>query len=156
VKVWSTWVVCILLLQRENAQEKSADLSLPICTPSVVKLTPERLDFGTQAVGISGRPRTVILTNTTNSTIRIRDILASGIDFAETDSCKGSLPPGANCTIEVTFTPAVTGPRLGTLIITDSDPASPHYLVLAGVGTNPITSNLTCNSPSAMTLSPHL
>jgi hypothetical protein len=134
VKAWSTWVVCILLLQRASAQEKSIDASQSIRAPSVVKLTPERLDFGSQAVGTASQPRTAILTNTSNSAMRIRDISASGIDFTETDTCKGSLPLGASCTIEVTFTPAITGPRLGIIIVADSDPASPHFLVLTGVG----------------------
>ena len=137
MKAWSRWLICILLLlQRENAQEKSADVSSPIRVPSVVKLAPESLDFGFQAVGTASQPRTATLTNTSNSVLRIRDIGASGIDFTETDSCKGSLPPGANCPIEVTFTPAITGPRLGTIIITDSDPTSPHFLVLTGTGSD--------------------
>ena len=136
MKALSTWVVCMLLLQRENAREKSADVYLPIRPPSVVKLTPERLDFGSHAVGTASQPRAATLTNTGDSAKCVSDILASGIDFTETDTCKGSLPPGATCTIEVTFTPAVTDPRLGTIIITDSDPASPHFLLLAGTGSD--------------------
>jgi len=49
VKAWSMWVVFILLLQRESAQEKSADASMPIRAPSAVTLTPEILDFASQA-----------------------------------------------------------------------------------------------------------
>jgi hypothetical protein len=104
--------------------------------PSAVKLTPERLDFGFQAVGTASQPKTAILTNTSNSAMRMRDIGASRIDFAETDTCKGSLLLGENCTIEVTFTPAIPGPGLGTIIISDSDPASPHFLVLTGTGSD--------------------
>jgi hypothetical protein len=123
-------------LQRESAQVKPSDVSLPIRAASVVELTPQRLDFGSQTVGIASQPRTATLTNTSNSAMRIRDIGASGIDFTETDTCKGSLPLGANCTIEVTFTPAIPGPRLGTIIITDSDPASPQFLGLTGAGSD--------------------
>jgi hypothetical protein len=137
VKAWSRWLVCILLLlQRESAQEKSADVSSPIRAPSVLKLALERLDFGFQVVSTASQPRTATLTNTSNSVMLIRDIGASAIDFTETDICKGSLLPGANCPIEVTFTPAITGPRFGTIIITDSDPTSPHFLVLTGTASD--------------------
>jgi len=101
---------------------------MPIRAPAAATLTPDIFDFAPQALGTASQPNTATITNTSNSTVRIRDILASGFDFTETDTCKGTPPPGANCTIGVTFAPAVTGPRLGTIIITDSDPASPHFL----------------------------
>lgn len=109
-------------------------MSLPTRTSSIVRLEPEKLDFGSQVVDITSQPKIATLTNTSNSTILIRDVDASGIDFTETDTCQGSLPLGASCAIAVTFTPAIAGPRLGTIFITDSDPASPQFLVLSGIG----------------------
>ena len=44
------------------------------------------------------------------------------------------LPSGGNCAIEVIFKPAIDGPRIGTIIISTSDPASPQFLVLTGTG----------------------
>jgi hypothetical protein len=138
VKAWPNWLIWMLLLQTGSAQEKSAGVSRRILSSSVVELTPERLDFGSQAVGSASQPRTVTLTNSSNSNIGILDIGASGIDFTEADTCNGSLSAKAKCVIEVTFTPATTGPRLGTITIsvTDSDPAGPHYLVLTGTGSD--------------------
>jgi hypothetical protein len=99
-----------------------------------VVVTPKALDFGPQTVGVAGQPKTAVLTNTGSNAMPIRDVTVSGIDFTETDTCQGSLAPGASCTIGVTFKPAITGPRLGAVIITASDPASPFMLVLSGVG----------------------
>jgi Transmembrane protein 131-like N-terminal len=101
---------------------------------SVVAIAPNALDFGSQAVGTASPKKTAVLTNTGKSVLTIHDVTVSGIDFGESNTCQGSLAPGANCTIAVTFKPAITGPRLGTIIITDSDVASPHMLVMSGVG----------------------
>ncbi len=44
-------------------------------------------------------------------------ITVSG-DFSETDNCQGAtVPPGASCAIQVTFTPTQTGSRTGVLTI---------------------------------------
>jgi hypothetical protein len=99
-----------------------------------VAITPSKLDFGSQSVGTPSQPKTATLTNTGPSVLTIRDLTVSGIDFTETDTCQGTLAPGASCTIGVTFKPAINGPRLGAIIITDSDVASPHMLVLSGEG----------------------
>ncbi len=60
MKAWSMWVVFILLLQRESAQEKSADASMPIRAHSAVTLTPEILDFASQAPRTASHPKTAL------------------------------------------------------------------------------------------------
>jgi len=101
---------------------------------SALIMSPAKLDFGTQPVGTTSQPKTATLANTGTSTVTIRDVLPSGIDFAQTNTCRGDLAPGANCAIEVRFTPAITGPRFGSVMILDSDPGSPHTLDLSGTG----------------------
>jgi hypothetical protein len=66
--------------------------------------------------------------------LTITDIIPSGIDFGETHNCGTSLPPGANCTIDITFTPAIAGLRLGSLVVPDSVPGSPSRVALTGTG----------------------
>jgi Transmembrane protein 131-like N-terminal len=100
----------------------------------VLKITPEQIDFGTQAVGVASQPRIAMLTNVGDRPVTIRDVAASGIDFAEIDKCEGILAPGAQCEIQVTFTPAINGPRMGTIIIAGSGAASPRFLVVTGTG----------------------
>ena len=103
---------------------------------SVVRLTPPKLDFGSVPVGATSPPKIAILTNTSSSALTVRDISASGIDFAETNTCPSTLPAGGSCAIGVTFKPAIDGPRMGTIMISTSDPASPQFLVLTGTGQN--------------------
>jgi hypothetical protein len=99
-----------------------------------VKITPPSLDFGTRPVGSMTAPETATLANTGTTILKITDIVTSGIDFAQTNSCGQSLAPGATCTIQITFKPAITGPRVATLQVLDSDPSSPQYTVLNGTG----------------------
>jgi hypothetical protein len=41
---------------------------------------------------------------------------------------------GANCTVGVTFSPAVVGPVSGTLTFTDAAATSPQLVTLSGSG----------------------
>jgi len=121
VNSWGTGVLCVFVVLNANAS-------------SVVKLTPLKLDFGSVPVGTTSLSKIATLTNISNSALTVRDISASGIDFAETNTCPSSLPAGGSCAIEVTFKPAIDGPRIGTIMISTSDPAIPQLLVLTGTG----------------------
>jgi hypothetical protein len=100
----------------------------------LVKITPPSLDFGNQPVGSVTQPQTATLANTGMTPLKITDIITSGIDFAQTNTCGQSLAPGATCTIQITFKPAITGPRLATLQVLDSAPSSPQSIPLTGTG----------------------
>lgn len=128
---WLAQAVCVFLFLL-SAPRQAADVT-PSAPPSIT-VTPPKLDFGTQSVGVTGQPKTAMLANVGTTPVSILDITASGIDFSENDHCQGSLAPGANCPIEVSFKPAITGPRMGTVVITASDPAHPIFLVLTGIG----------------------
>ena len=80
-------------------------------------MSPEIMEFGVQNVGTSGDPRTVTLSNPGPATLQIATILASGIDFSETNDCGKTLATGAQCTIRLVFKPATIGPRLGQLSV---------------------------------------
>ena len=103
--------------------------------PETLKLDPVKLDFGTVAVGQKGSTQSATLTNPGTDPATIADILVSGIDFTSSNDCGDQLAAGAHCTIQVTFQPAITGPRIGTVVITTiHDKASPHMLILNGIG----------------------
>src|SRR5437773_257817 len=83
------------------------------------------------------------LTNTGKDALTINSFAASS-DFAATSTgasaCPTSpatLPAGANCTINVTFTPTASGARTGTLSLTDNAGGSPQIMTLSGNGTAP-------------------
>ena len=102
-----------------------------------VSLSPTSLTFGNQAVGTTSAPQTATLTNTGNATVTITSITITGTnkgDFAETNTCGTTLAEGASCTISVTFTPTATGPRNGTLSVSDDASGSPQTVSLTGTG----------------------
>ena len=100
----------------------------------VLKVEPAALTFPPQATGTASQPLTITLTNGGSAALQVSDILTSGIDFAETNTCDGNLAAGAICSIAVTCTPAISGPRLGTISIMTSDPSSPRLIALSGTG----------------------
>lgn len=124
-------LACLALLIGGSPTDDSHPVQGPASSPLV--LTPARIDFGSQAVGTTSQPLGATLTNRSDHNLRIRDISPSGIDFAATDTCQGALAAGSHCTIDITFTPAITGPRLGTVVITTDLPSS-DFLVLMGTG----------------------
>jgi len=98
------------------------------------RLTPGSLTFSSQPVGYASAAQAVTLTNSGNAPLSITRIVASG-DFTETTGCGASLATGANCAINVTFTPSADGTRNGTLTVTDNASGSPQTVTLAGTGT---------------------
>ena len=107
-------------------------------TAPAVSLTSNSLSFTSQYVDMSSAAQTLALTNSGNGTLSITSVTLSGSnpgDFAETaDTCGSSVAVGANCTIELTFTPSAAGQRTATLNITDNAAGSPQTVSLSGTG----------------------
>jgi len=110
-------------------------------TAPVVGLAPTSLGFGNQPLTTTSTPMTVTLTNTGTAALTINSFAASG-DFAATSTGASACPTspatlaaGANCTINVTFTPAALGARTGTLSVADNSGVGPQTVPLSGNGT---------------------
>jgi len=116
-----------------------------------VGLSPGSLTFPSQTVGTTSPIQSSTLTNTGTATLSVTSIVPSG-DFALATtgtSCPyagGTVTGGANCTIDVTFTPSATGTRTGTVTVTDNAADSPESVALSGIGLLP--------SAPAVSLSP--
>ena len=106
----------------------------------IASLSTNTLTFATQQVATTSVPQTVTLTNTGTTPLFISNIAAAGSDFAQSNTCPASLAGGANCAIQVTFTPTVSGSRSGTVTISDSDPTGTQVVTLSGTGTGPVVS----------------
>jgi hypothetical protein len=104
-------------------------------TPAAI-VSPASLTFGNQAVSSASAAQSVTLSNTGGAALTISSIVASG-DFAQTNTCGGSIAAGASCAINVTFAPTAQGPRTGTLTITDNASSSPQVVALSGTGAAP-------------------
>jgi Protein of unknown function (DUF1573) len=100
-----------------------------------VSFSPSSLTFGTQMLGATSQPLTLTLSNSGTSTLVISSISASS-GYAETNNCGSTLSAGSKCEITVTFTPILSGPDDGTIMVTDNAPGSPHTLDLNGTGSS--------------------
>jgi hypothetical protein len=110
---------------------------------SAITLSPVSLTFGNQSVGTASAAQAVTLTNSGTTVVILTNITITGTnggDFAQTNNCGASLAAGANCAINVTFTPTATGARSGTLTITDNVAGSPQTVGLTGTGAAPAAS----------------
>ncbi len=101
----------------------------------VVNLNPTGLTFPSQMVNTTSAAQSVTLKNTGTALLTISNIAATG-DFAQTNTCSGSVAVNATCAINVTFTPTATGTRTGSVKITDNASGSPQSISLSGLGSS--------------------
>ena len=101
---------------------------LPVGT---LAAAPGTVSFGTQPIGVTTNPQTVLVTNAGQLPVTVSGLRATG-DYAQTNDCR-ALDPGQSCRAFVTFTATAQGDRQGNLIV-DSD-ASNRQLVVSLQGT---------------------
>ncbi len=106
-----------------------------------------------QAAGTTSSPQIATLTNNGNAALAISSIaLTTSSAFAETNNCPASLAAGANCTVNVTFTPPTPGSFSATLTVTDNSgnqSSTSQSLTVSGNGTGPGASP----NPTSLTFS---
>lgn len=106
-------------------------------TGTVVKLSPAKLNFGTEKVGGKSTPQTVQMTNLGRTSLDITRIQLAGSDpkdFKEETNCSSPLAAHASCTFTITFDPEKTGSRIAALQISDNGGGSPQSVQLSGTG----------------------
>ncbi|MFF0376330.1 PKD domain-containing protein [Actinoplanes missouriensis] len=85
-------------------------------------------------VGRTSWPGSVTLTNRQPDAMKLYTIDTTG-PFQHTDTCPVELAPGAQCTVEFTFTPTEVGAARGELRFTTEQGAAPAFTVaLTGTG----------------------
>ena len=103
-------------------------------TLTTVSASPGALTFPAQAEGTVSPAQTVTITNTGTVALTPSSVTASG-DFGETDNCAhASIAVGANCTIQVTFSPAQAGSRSGQLSVAANVQGGTIAVSLSGMG----------------------
>ena len=106
----------------------------------VATLSSASLAFGQENMGTTSAVQGATLSNTGNASLSVSSIALGGTnpgDFAQTNNCGSSVAAGANCTINVTFTPSATGARSASLYISDNASGSPQAVALTGTGVQP-------------------
>jgi hypothetical protein len=124
-----------------------------------VTISPMSLNLGTAFVGTTTAGGTVTLTNNSNKALTINSVNvvatnppASNVDFGiSSNTCSGSIPSGASCSVIVTFKPSVASAESASLVFTNSDSSSPQSVGLSGTGSN-IAPDFTVNTPAALTV----
>ena len=111
---------------------------------TAISLTGAPLNFGNQLVKTTSAAQSVTVKNTGTSAITMNGItLTDTTDYAiSNNTCPASgknLSSGSSCTISVTFTPASTGSKRGSVVINDTDPTTPQLIGLSGAGTSNVS-----------------
>jgi N-acetylneuraminic acid mutarotase len=113
-------------------------------------ISPAGLQF-TTVVGQTSGAQTVTLQNSGSVSLSISGITFTGTgadDYQQTNTCGGSVAPGASCAISVTFAPATVAAFPAALSVADNAPGSPQLVVLAGTGTVPTATAIGANASS--------
>ncbi|MGA2190664.1 MAG: choice-of-anchor D domain-containing protein, partial [Steroidobacteraceae bacterium] len=100
-------------------------------------LSPTSLAFGSVQTGVASAAQTVTLTNTSTLALPIGAMTFSGANaaqFTETDNCVPAVVAGAACSINVVFTPTVTGAMTATLSVNSGDGTAAQTVPLTGAG----------------------
>jgi hypothetical protein len=115
----------------------------PTAVPAAA-LSGNTIAFGTRWQGFGPNSRALALSNPGNALLTISNIAVSGsAAFTRTHDCPASLAAAGNCTITVTFNPAMLGLQNGTLTVTSNAPGSPHTVALSGTGAADLVLTLT-------------
>lgn len=141
------------LTVQSDASNGAAVLSLSgtgvaVAAPAVA-LTPSALAFGNQTLGVKSTARNVTLANPGSGALALASITASA-GFGITHDCGTSVPPGASCTLAVTFTPAAAGEVAGSISVASNAAGSPHKVNATGTGV--VASPALAWTPAAATL----
>src|SRR5579883_750053 len=104
--------------------------------PPGISALPSTVNFGGQGVKTTSSPQRIVLTNNGGSALIGLTFTVNGEYAIAGSSCSTNqtLSVQSNCYIDVTFTPAQTGPRNGFLTIGASNLSAPLNVALSGTG----------------------
>ena len=133
------------LVLTDNAADSPQTLQLTGSgTEAEAVLSPNPVSFGTVVTG-SSEQEVLTVSNPGTATLNLTNATFSGADSADfafaglTSGCSApTVPPGASCGVEITFTPGGIGTRSATLTLTDNASPSTQSVTLTGVGA-PVT-----------------
>ncbi len=119
----------------DNASNSPQTASLTgIGAAASISVSPGNLAFGNQVLNTSSASQTITATNSGPINLTVNSIAASG-GYTQTNTCTGgTLTPGQNCKVTVTFTPTVVGSMPGVVTFYDTAAGAPHIATLSGSG----------------------
>jgi hypothetical protein len=102
----------------------------------LLRIEPQAVNFGTQAVNTASKPQTVTISNVGDAAVAFpeKPFRASANFSVQSTNCPAILPERASCTASVVFKPTSTYLIEGTLTLTNSALGSPQPVALSGTG----------------------
>ena len=120
-----------------NVQGNGNDIADGDTTPS----TSDDTDFGNVDTSSGSTTNSFLVENVGDATLTVSSIVLSGTaaaDFSVASSLPGTIAPGAQATIDITFDPSADGVRTATLTIANDDADEATFdFGLQGTGTTP-------------------
>ncbi len=103
----------------------------------LVTFAPSSLTFASQTLNTSSPSQAVVATNAGNVAVVISGVTLTGSNpgdysLAPAGTCSGTLAVAATCTVNVTFTPTVTGTRTASISVAGN--GGPYTAALTGTG----------------------
>jgi hypothetical protein len=130
-----------LVGQTEGATGTATPTSTSVPEEAEASLSPETIPFGDQRVGTTSTDATITLTNTGGAPLDLAGVTLAGpqssVFLLGSNTCEGTLAPGASCTVKAAFAPTGPGTATADVQFTDNAPNSPQSVALSGVGTIP-------------------
>jgi hypothetical protein len=112
----------------------------------MINVSTGAIAFGGQSMGTTSPPSPIVIMNVGPNTVVFNPITASA-QFAQASNCT-NIAPGFSCTLNATFSPAVTAlalgqgaPVSGQLTIPSSAAGSPHVVALSGTAEKSLVSH---------------
>jgi hypothetical protein len=111
-------------------------------SPSPLRMTPgAALEFGTVLKGTASKTLTLTLfndpTDPQTASVTFTSKVVTGNDYLETDNCPATLAANQSCEITVTFTPTISGPDFGQIVLAYTSPVQSQAsqpIYLRGIG----------------------
>ena len=95
----------------------TASLSGTGVAPAALTLLPTALTFLPATVGVTSAAQSIRLTSVGGIPVQLQTPVITGDYAISANTCGASLGPGANCTLQITFTPSISGDRPGLLTL---------------------------------------
>ncbi len=136
-----------------NTTSAAATLTVTAAT-TLLSASQTTLNFSNVNIG-SNSILPVTFTNGGNSNVTISNVTITGAGYTASGVQSGQIvAPGKTATLNVTFTPAGTGPIPGSVTVTSNATNSPASITLSGTGVQPVSHSVTLTwTPSTSTVS---
>ena len=122
-----------------------------VAGPTTLQFSPASITFPATTATYTSAIQTATLTNTGADPAVIGSIALAGTnaaDFTQVSNCASPLAAGASCTFQFTVTPAATGTRSASLVVTSNASGGTTSLPLSVTSGNPSAGPVTLSATS--------